>query len=171
MWLLDETKTAMGGRLLKQWLDRPLVKRNDILARQKVSVLVDQYFERNSLQEELTQVYDLERLAGRVAFGSVNGRDLIQLKSSLQQIPKLQHILNELPESAFSDIYKRLDPIDNVTEAIDSAIVNEPPLSVTDGGVIKDGYDKTLDSYREAMHNGKQWMAELEYLRTQLLDQ
>lgn len=169
LWLLDETKTAMGGRLLKQWLDRPLVKRNDILARQKkVSVLVDQYFERNSLQEELTQVYDLERLAGRVAFGSVNGRDLIQLKSSLQQIPKLQHILNELPESAFSDIYKRLDPIDNVTEAIDSAIVNEPPLSVTDGGVIKDGYDKTLDSYREAMHNGKQWMAELEASERQI---
>ncbi|GAX04356.1 DNA mismatch repair protein MutS [Secundilactobacillus pentosiphilus] len=163
LWLLDETKTAMGGRLLKQWLDRPLVNRKDILSRQKkVSVLVDQYFERNSLQEELTRVYDLERLAGRVAFGSVNGRDLIQLKTSLQQIPKLQHILNELPETAFSDIYQRLDPIENVTEAIESAIVDEPPLSVTDGGVIKDGYDKTLDSYREAMHNGKQWMAELE---------
>ncbi|WP_203649841.1 DNA mismatch repair protein MutS [Secundilactobacillus yichangensis] len=169
LWLLDETKTAMGGRLLKQWLDRPLVSRKDILARQKkVSVLVDQYFERNSLQEELTQVYDLERLAGRVAFGSVNGRDLIQLKTSLQQIPKLQHILNELPESAFNDIYERLDPIDNVTEAINSAIVDEPPLSVTDGGVIKNGYDKTLDSYREAMHNGKQWMAELEASERQI---
>ncbi|GAX00142.1 DNA mismatch repair protein MutS [Secundilactobacillus mixtipabuli] len=163
LWLLDETKTAMGGRLLKQWLDRPLVNRQDILARQKkVSVLVDQYFERNSLQEELTQVYDLERLAGRIAFGSVNGRDLIQLKTSLKQIPKLQHILNELPKAAFSDIYERLDPLDNVVEIIDSAIVEEPPLSVTDGGVIKDGYDQTLDTYREAMHNGKQWMAELE---------
>ncbi len=163
LWLLDETKTAMGGRLLKQWLDRPLVSRKHILARQKkVSVLVDQYFERNSLQEELTKVYDLERLAGRVAFGSVNGRDLIQLKTSLKQIPKLQHILNELPDAVFDDIYDRLDPIDNVTDVIDEAIVDEPPLSVTDGGVIKDGYDKTLDSYRQAMHNGKQWLAEME---------
>lgn len=163
LWLLDETKTAMGGRLLKQWLDRPLVNQTDILSRQaKVAVLVDQYFERNSLQEELTQVYDLERLAGRVAFGSVNGRDLIQLKTSLKQIPKLQHVLNGMAEPAFDDISSRLDPIEDVTDVIDQAIVEEPPLSVTDGGVIKTGYDDTLDQYREAMHNGKQWLAELE---------
>lgn len=169
LWLLDETKTAMGGRLLKQWLDRPLVNRTDIMARQqKVAVLVDQYFERNSLQEELTQVYDLERLAGRVAFGSVNGRDLIQLKTSLKQIPKLQHVLNELPQTTFDDILERLDPIDDVTEVIDSAIVEEPPLSVTDGGVIKDNYDATLDQYRQAMHNGKQWLAELEASERQI---
>ncbi|MTV82988.1 DNA mismatch repair protein MutS [Lactobacillus sp. CRM56-3] len=169
LWLLDETKTAMGGRLLKQWLDRPLVNRTDILNRQnKVAVLVDQYFERNSLQEELTQVYDLERLAGRVAFGSVNGRDLIQLKTSLQQIPKLQHIINELPNDTFDDILKRLDPIDDVTDVIERAIVDEPSVSVTDGGVIKDGYDQKLDEYRLAMHNGKQWLAELEASERQI---
>lgn len=169
LWLLDETKTAMGGRLLKQWLDRPLVNRADILSRQtKVKVLVDQYFERNSLQEELTKVYDLERLAGRVAFGSVNGRDLIQLKTSLNQIPKLQHVLNELASDAFDDLMAQLDPIEDVTDAIERAVVDEPPLSVTDGGVIKDGYDATLDQYRQAMRNGKQWLAELEASERQI---
>ena len=169
LWLLDETKTAMGGRLLKQWLDRPLVNRADILSRQtKVKVLVDQYFERNSLQEELTKVYDLERLAGRVAFGSVNGRDLIQLKTSLNQIPKLQHVLNELASDTFDDLMTQLDPIEDVTDAIERAVVDEPPLSVTDGGVIKDGYDATLDQYRQAMRNGKQWLAELEASERQI---
>lgn len=169
LWLLDETKTAMGGRLLKQWLDRPLVNRADILSRQtKVKVLVDQYFERNSLQEELTKVYDLERLAGRVAFGSVNGRDLIQLKTSLTQIPKLQHVLNGLASDAFDDLMTQLDPIEDVTDAIERAVVDEPPLSVTDGGVIKDGYDATLDQYRQAMRNGKQWLAELEASERQI---
>ncbi len=163
LWLLDETKTAMGGRLLKQWLDRPLVDKTAIMNRQeRVAVLVNAYFERHNLQEELTQVYDLERLAGRVAFGSVNGRDLIQLLTSLRQIPKVQHVIENLDAPVFDATIDALDPLDDVATAIDEAIVAEPPLSVTDGGVIKDGYDAKLDEYRSAMHNGKQWLAELE---------
>ncbi len=92
----------MGGRLLKQWLDRPLVDKTAIMNRQeRVAVLVNAYFERHNLQEELTQVYDLERLAGRVAFGSVNGRDLIQLLTSLRQIPKVQHVIENLDAPVF----------------------------------------------------------------------
>lgn len=163
LWLLDETKTAMGGRLLKQWLDRPLIVKQDIETRQnKVAALLDHYFERNNLQAELVKVYDLERLAGRVAFGSVNGRDLIQLKTSLRQVPKISYILSELDDKVFTDEVSHLDPVEDVADLIDRAIVEEAPLSVTDGGVIKDGYDDQLDKYRDAMNNGKKWIAALE---------
>lgn len=163
LWLLDETKTAMGGRLLKQWLDRPLLSLDEIQERQdKVDELLQHYFERSNLQDELVKVYDLERLAGRVAFGSVNGRDLIQLKTSLQQVPKIKYVLEELDQNVFGDMLTGLDPVDDVAELIDRAINDDSPISVTDGGVIKDGYDDQLDEYRDAMKNGKQWIAELE---------
>ncbi|TYA97592.1 DNA mismatch repair protein MutS [Lactobacillus sp. SL9-6] len=163
LWLLDETKTAMGGRLLKQWLDRPLIDRHQIENRQaRVAALLDHYFERNSLQEELVKVYDLERLAGRVAFGSVNGRDLIQLQTSLEQVPQIQHTIEELDEPVFDATLAGLDPVSDVADAIRAAIVPEPPLSVADGGVIRDGFNAQLDEYRDAMRNGKTWLAELE---------
>ncbi|AVL00256.1 DNA mismatch repair protein MutS [Pediococcus inopinatus] len=163
LWLLDETRTAMGGRLLKQWLDRPLIRQVEIEDRQtKVAELLDHYFERSSLQEELVKVYDLERLAGRVAFGNVNGRDLIQLKTSLRQIPKIKYVLGELDNKVFGAMLAKLDPVDDIADLIDRAIVDEPPISVTEGNVIKDGYDTQLDKYRDAMTNGKKWMAELQ---------
>ncbi len=163
LWLLDETKTAMGGRLLKQWLDRPLIDRKAIETRQaKVGVLLDHYFERSNLQAELVKVYDLERLAGRVAFGSVNGRDLIQLQTSLEQVPQIEHTIADLGESVFDETLAHLDPVEDVAAAIRAAIVPEPPLSVTDGGVIRDGYNAQLDRYRDAMRHGKTWLAELE---------
>lgn len=162
-WLLDETKTAMGSRLLKRWLDRPLMNVDQISRRQdKVAELLDHYFERNNLQDELTEVYDLERLAGRIAYGSVNGRDLIQLKTSLQQIPKIKYVLETLDSPAFDDLNRQLDPLNDVTQLIDTAIKDEPPIAVTEGGVIKDGYNNQLDQYRDAMANGKQWIADLQ---------
>ena len=162
-WLLDETKTAMGSRLLKRWLDRPLIDANQITARQdKVQELLDHYFERNTLQQELIKVYDLERLAGRVAYGSVNGRDLIQLKTSLQQVPKIRYVLDTLDSPVFADLEKRLDPLDDIAGLIEQAIVDDPPISVTEGGVIKDHYNEQLDQYRDAMNNGKQWIADLQ---------
>ena len=162
-WLLDETKTAMGSRLLKRWLDRPLIDPKQISARQdKVQELLEHYFERNNIQQELIKVYDLERLAGRVAYGSVNGRDLIQLKTSLLQVPKIKYTLETLDAPAFSDLENQLDPLSDVASLIENSIVEDPPISVTDGGVIKDGYDQQLDEYRDAMNNGKQWIADLQ---------
>ena len=162
-WLLDETKTAMGSRLLKRWLDRPLIDPKQISARQdKVQELLEHYFERNNIQQELIKVYDLERLAGRVAYGSVNGRDLIQLKTSLLQVPKIKYTLKILDAPAFADLEKQLDPLSDVASLIENSIVEDPPISVTDGGVIKDGYDQQLDEYRDAMNNGKQWIADLQ---------
>lgn len=163
VWLLDETKTAMGSRMLKRWLDRPLLDKSQIEARQdKVAELLDHYFERKNIQDQLVKVYDLERLAGRVAYGTVNGRDLIQLKTSLQQVPKIKYVLETLDSPAFADLVKRLDPLEEIADVIDRAIVDEPPISVTDGGLIRKGYNQQLDSYREAMTNGKEWIAKMQ---------
>ncbi|MBN7274432.1 DNA mismatch repair protein MutS [Ligilactobacillus pobuzihii] len=163
LWLLDKTKTAMGGRLLKQWIDRPLLNKDSILERQNiVQVLLDNYFERSSLQEELSQVYDLERLAGRVAFGNVNGRDLIQLMTSLQHVPQIKYILEQLNDGQLDNLLSQLDPVEEVADLIETAIVDEPPISVTDGNLIREGYNSQLDEYNDALNNGQKWLAELE---------
>ncbi|MGM9903566.1 MAG: DNA mismatch repair protein MutS [Enterococcus sp.] len=163
LWLLDETKTAMGGRLLKQWLDRPLIQTNQINARQEMVVsLIESYFERVDLQGALTKVYDLERLAGRVAFGNVNGRDLIQLKTSLQQVPMIRELIAGINQGQWTELLEKMQPMDTLVALIDQAIQDEPPLQITEGNVIKDGFNEQLDTYRSAMKNGKQWLAELE---------
>ena len=163
LWLLDQTKTAMGGRKLKQWIERPLMDKTVIEKRQlMVNELLDHYFERRQLQNDLVSVYDLERLAGRIAFGSVNGRDLIQLKTSLKQVPLIQHTLNSLETPHFDELNARINLMDDIVSVIEEAIVEEPPISVTDGGVIKPGFNDQLDKYRNATQNGKTWMANLE---------
>ncbi|MHC5374122.1 DNA mismatch repair protein MutS [Enterococcus sp. LJL120] len=163
LWLLDETKTAMGGRLLKQWLDRPLIQEKQIFSRQEmVQSLISAFFERADLQQALTKVYDLERLAGRVAFGSVNGRDLLQLKTSLEQIPKVRLLLEGINQGEWNDLLVSLTPMDDLVDLIDQAINEDAPLQITEGNIIKDGFNEQLDQYREAMTNGKTWLAELE---------
>lgn len=164
LWLLDETKTAMGGRMLRSWLEKPLIKRQKIEERLNiVEGLINHFFERNDLQEILKQIYDLERLAGRTAFGTVNARELVQLKESLKQIPNLQTIIELLNKEGNWDRYlDQLDPIEDVKDLIEKAIKDEPPISTTDGEMIKQGYHPRLDEYIEAMTNGKQWMANLE---------
>lgn len=164
LWLLDETKTAMGGRLLKQWLDRPLIDKQHIERRQHVvETLIKRYFERQDLRERCKEVYDLERLAGRVSFGNVNARDLMQLKRSLQQIPLIRDIVRSLGESTdISALANRLDPCEEVMDLLEQAIVENPPLSVKEGGIIQDGFHAELDTYRDASRNGKTWIAQLE---------
>lgn len=163
LWLLDETMTAMGGRMLKTWIDRPLLSREDIEHRQTiVEVLMNKYFERQELREKLTEVYDLERLAGRVAFGNVNARDLVQLKRSLMQIPYLKQILHGMEHEVVKQIADSLDPCEEVTDLLEQAIVDNPPLSLKEGNIIRDGYNDQLDQYRYASRNGKTWIAQLE---------
>lgn len=163
LWLLDETMTAMGGRTLKTWIDRPLISRKDIEQRQTiVEVLINKYFERQELREKLTEVYDLERLAGRVAFGNVNARDLVQLKRSLMQIPFLKQILFGMENEEVNNIAESLDPCEEVTDLLEQAIVENPPLSLKEGNMIRDGYNEQLDQYRYASRNGKTWIAQLE---------
>jgi DNA mismatch repair protein MutS len=163
LWLLDETMTAMGGRLLKQWIDRPLLNRTKIERRlNMVETLMNHYFERQELRELLRNVYDLERLAGRVAFGNVNARDLIQLKKSLQQVPEIKAVVEKLENEDAQELAREIDPCSELVDLLEKAIQDNPPLSVKEGDIIKDGYNETLDRFRDASRNGKSWIAQLE---------
>ena len=120
------------------------------------------YFERQELREKLKEVYDLERLAGRVAFGNVNARDFVQLKRSLMQIPFLKQILQGMKNEKVNKMAEFLDPCEEITDLLEQAIVENPPLSLKEGNMIRDGYNAQLDQYRDASRNGKTWIAQLE---------
>ncbi len=126
-----------------------------------VASLLDSYFERIDLQSALTKVYDLERLAGRVAFGNVNGR-LIQLKTSLEQVPMIRGLIEGIDQGQWQSLLSEMQPMDHLVQLIDQAIEDDPPLQITEGNIIKDGFNEQLDTYRSAMRNGKKWLAELE---------
>ncbi|MEI4788845.1 DNA mismatch repair protein MutS [Bacillus sp. FJAT-53060] len=163
LWLLDETKTAMGGRLLKQWIDRPLIRLPQIKERQEmVQILMDHFFDREDLRERLKQVYDLERLAGRVAFGNVNARDLIQLKESLKQVPAIKELVHSLPEEMAKSRANDMDPCGDLLDLLEDALYENPPMTLKEGNLIKDGYNAKLDEYRDASRNGKDWIVRLE---------
>lgn len=162
LWLLDETVTAMGSRKLKQWLHQPLANKRMIESRQQmVEALIDRYFVRVELQGLLKEVYDLERLSGRIAFGSASGRDLAQLRSSLEKVPAIIGQLADSDSPALAAFSGQLDRCGEVCELLD-AISENPPLSSKEGGVIRDGYHEKLDEYRYASRNGKDWIAQLE---------
>lgn len=162
-WVLDKTHTAMGGRLLKQWLARPLLSIEKLTARQEmVQALLDGYFTRENIIDALKGVYDLERLTGRIAFGNVNARELLQLAHSLQAVPTILTALQDADSSVLQNFAAKIDPLKGVAELITSTIVDQPPVVTTDGGLIRPGVDSQLDRYRDAMNNGKKWLAEME---------
>lgn len=162
-WVLDKTTTAMGGRLLKQWLSRPLLSLDRINQRQQmVQALLDDYFTRENIVDSLKGVYDLERLSGRVAFGNVNPRELLQLAKSLEAT---KPIIQDLAESGNPDLEKYgqgIDPQSELAESITNCLVDQPPISTKDGGIIRAGVSEDLDKYREAMNGGKKWLAQME---------
>lgn len=163
LWLLDDTKTAMGGRKLKQWLEKPLLNQRQIDERlDAVAALKSHLLEREELREALGKIYDLERLVGRVSFGNVNPREVVQLKRSLEQVPELKKVLGEIDDRTLDRYEQAMDPCSDIRALIDRAIVDDPPFSAADGGIIKPGYHETLDQYRHAAKNGKRWIAELE---------
>lgn len=164
LWVLDRTKTAMGGRLLRNWLDKPLINLAEIQKRQDlVDNMMNHFFERTDLNEVLSRVYDLERLAGRVAYGTVNARDLIQLRRSLEQVPMIIEMIEMMNvDGTWDEILNQIDPVSEVSALIKRAIEEEPPISITEGEIIKNGFHEKLDEYRDAMTNGKQWLVELE---------
>lgn len=162
-WVLDKTTTAMGGRLLKQWLSRPLLSLDRINQRQQmVQALLDDYFTRENIVDSLKGVYDLERLSGRVAFGNVNPRELLQLAKSLEAT---KPIIQAMAESGNPDLEKYgqgIDPQSELAESITNCLVDQPPISAKDGGIIRAGVSEDLDKYREAMNGGKKWLAQME---------
>ncbi|MER2035528.1 DNA mismatch repair protein MutS, partial [Mammaliicoccus vitulinus] len=162
LWLMDDTKTPMGARRLKQWIDRPLIKQRDIEQRlDAVEQLVNGFIERDELRSYLNMVYDIERLVGRVSYGNVNAKDLVQLNYSIKQIPYIKEIIERL-DSHSIDRFKALEPLKDLEQLLEDSLVEDPPLSVKEGGIFKRGYHETLDQYKEASTNGKQWIAELQ---------
>ncbi|KGX83260.1 DNA mismatch repair protein MutS [Pontibacillus marinus] len=163
LWVLDKTVTSMGARLLKKWLERPLLNKSMIETRyNQVEGLVEQFFERESLREALTSVYDLERLAGRVAYGNVNARDLIQLKQSLSKVPEIKTLLQSFQQPELHKLADNIDPLQEVHDFLEESISDDAPITIKEGNIIKDGFNGQLDDYRDAAKNGKQWIAELE---------
>ncbi|WP_256757451.1 DNA mismatch repair protein MutS [Cohnella sp. WQ 127256] len=161
--LLDRTRTAMGARLLKRWIDQPLLNRNEAERRlDAVEALNQDWIKRKELRDELGEVYDLERLAGRIAYGTANARDLNALKNSLKRIPAIQELCQTLDVVSLNALAERMDACSDIADAIERAIADEPPVTLKDGGIIRTGYDSKLDELREASQNGKQWIAELE---------
>ncbi|MDG5789031.1 DNA mismatch repair protein MutS [Evansella sp. AB-P1] len=169
LWILDETETAMGGRLLKQWIERPLVSKGSIENRLSfVESLIDHFFEREALKNQLNDVYDLERLSGKVAFGNVNGRDMLQLKRSLQAVPTIFETIKQMDNPYALSLIENIDPCHELTQLLGESIKEDPPITITEGNIIKDGYSPELDQYRDAMRNGKSWIASLEQKEKQV---
>lgn len=163
LWLLDHTETSMGSRMLRRFIDKPLMGRALIEERQEaVAHLYEAFMLREELKLALQEIYDLERLVGRIAFGNANGRDLVALKLSLRQIPAIRALLLDSSSTTLKAIASLMDECEDIAGKIESAIMEEPPVSIRDGGIIKEGYHARLDEYREASQNGKRWIAELE---------
>lgn len=162
LWLMDETKTPMGARRLKQWIDRPLIHKQQINARlETVDQFMNHFIERDTLRGYLNQVYDIERLVGRVSYGNVNARDLIQLKHSIAEIPNIKSLLDTF-DSQTTTQFQQLEPLDDLLSLLEESLVEEPPISVKDGGLFKHGFNQQLDEFLEASKNGKSWLAELQ---------
>lgn len=162
-WLLDDTKSAMGGRLLRQWIERPLVNKDKIEKRMDIiEILIDNFIERETIKEMINDIYDIEKLAGRIAFGNVNARDLKWIAASLKVIPELKYQLLSLQQSYTNELANQLIDLSHITELIEQAIVDNPPLTLKEGGLIKEGYNKELDELRYIRENGKQWLSDFE---------
>ncbi|SES77306.1 DNA mismatch repair protein MutS [Oceanobacillus limi] len=163
LWVLDKTVTAMGSRMLKKWLERPLLVRNQIEERlETVDGFYHSFMERDTVREILKSVYDLERLSGRISFGNVNARDLIQLKKSLKKIPELKETLNLFNHKQIEQLAESLIVPEDIVSLLERSLVEDPPISIKEGSIIKDGYHEQLDTYRDASRNGKKWIAALE---------
>ena len=165
LYLLDQTKTAMGSRMLRDWIDRPLQRVDEINRRlSAVSIIFHDMALRKNLQQRLGGIYDIERLCSRIVYGTINARDCVALRNSLQRIPAIRALLSDLGDhsSALGEIAEELDEMEDVAALLQSAICDEPPAGVKDGGIIRDGYHQEVDELRAIEHGSKQWLAEFE---------
>ena len=153
----------MGGRLLRRWINDPLLDIKEINERlESVKELKDNMMVRGDITELLKKVYDIERLAGKIAYGNANARDLISLRNSLSNLPELKKVLNVTNSTMLKNLYDRLDELQDIYTLIQNSIVDEPPISIKEGGIIKKGFNQDIDEYREASTQGKNWIISLE---------
>lgn len=163
LWILDKTSTAMGGRLLKNWLEQPLLNIKNIEKRLEiVELFVNDIILMNEIKKLLRDIYDLERIVSKISLGNCNGRDLCSLKTSLQILPQLKDILIRSNKTALVNLGLQIDSLRDIYELIHKAIVDNPPVSIKEGGLIKEGYSKELDELKKASNEGKQWLTNLE---------
>ena len=163
LWVLDKTKTAMGARLLRNWIEQPLIRKEAITARQDaVEELNMSYISREEIREYLNPVYDLERLIGRISYKTANPRDLIAFCGSLEMLPFIRNILTEFCSTLLKEAAADLDPLEDLFDLIRRAIVEEPPITLREGGIIREGFNSQADELRKAKTDGKSWLAELE---------
>ncbi len=164
LWVLDKTKTAMGARTLRGYIEQPLIDKDELLLRQgAVETLVKNVVTREEIREYLGPIYDLERLMSKIIFKTANPRDLLAFRNSIKMIPAIKTSLSDvLEDKELCDLYDKLDTLTDIYELIDKAIVEEPPLAIKESGIIKDGFDPDIDHFREAGTNGKSWLAKME---------
>ena len=164
LWVLDKTSTSMGGRMLRRWLNDPLIDTLEINNRlNAVKILKNDMILRGDITENLKKVYDIERLAGKMAYGNANARDMITLKNSLEKLPDLKQVLSNIKESIMlGEIYQNIDELKDIHDLIEKAIVDDPPMTIKDGGIIKIGYDEEIDKLKTATTEGKNWIVNLE---------
>ena len=163
LWVLDKTSTSMGGRLLRRWLNDPLLEVKDIQERlDAVKELKDNMMLRGEITDTLKKVYDIERLAGKMTYGNANARDMITLKNSLERLPEVKSVLAMCQSHKLKELYDNLDELKDVFALIEKSIVEDPPMTIKDGGIIKLGYDEEIDTLKRASTEGKTWLAKLE---------
>ncbi len=163
LWVLDKSSTSMGGRLIRRWLNNPLISTKKINQRlDAVAELKDNIILRGDIIDSLKKVYDIERLAGKISYGSANGRDLISLKTSAGQLPGVKKVLANCKSELLVNLYNNLDTLEDIYELIDKTIVEEPPISVKEGGLIKLGFNEEVDKLKTATTDGKKWIVQLE---------
>ena len=163
LWVLDKTSTSMGGRQLRRWINDPLIDVTEINNRlDSVKELKDNMILKGDLIDALKRVYDIERLIGKISYGNANARDMVSLKNSVGKLPEIKELLAESDSKMLKNLYEELDELEDIYELINSSIVEEPPITIKEGGIIKLGYNQEIDEYKEATINGKKWIVELE---------
>lgn len=163
LWVLDKTKTAMGARLLRSCIEQPLIEKEEMEKRlDAIQELNQDSISRDEIREYLNPIYDLERLLSKVTYKTANPRDLIAFRNSLQMLPPIKTVLSAFQKEELTKIREQIDGLEDIYRLIEEAIIDEPPLSIREGGMIKDGFDETIDRLRSAKHDGKQWLAQLE---------
>ena len=163
LWVLDKTKTAMGARTLRSFVEQPLIDAEEINRRlEALEELNEKPMLRDEIREYLNPVYDLERLVSRISFKSANPRDMVAFASSLEMIPYIKQVLKDFQAPILKEIYEDMDSLEDITDLIKRAIVDEPPLAQKDGGIIREGFNEDVDKFRSARTDGKKWLTELE---------